>query len=108
MNNKAFGILSTRQQELFSIGGLNPQTDEHSGEVEVYDEELQGWKSYRDLPGEVLGLQRPDSGCVGEYQDLIIFVGNIIITLDWNSWKTSVLSDVVQSAASKKCSGYIM
>lgn len=104
-NDKAFGILSVRLQQLFSIGGLNPQTDEHVAEVEVYDEESQVWKAHRSLPSEVLGLQRPDSGCVGEHQDQIIFVGNVIISLDWDSWQTTVLSDVPSPAAAKKCSG---
>ena len=111
INKRAFGILTEKQsskcckQELFAIGGLSPQTYEYVGEVEVYDEASKTWKYHRNLPSQVMGLHAPDTGCIGATKDHIIFVGNVIIILDWVSWETEVLANVSASSQSTKCSG---
>ena len=111
ISKRAFGILTEKQstncckEELFAVGGISPQTYDYVGEVEVYDEASEVWKYHRNLPSNVLGLHGPDTGCIGATKDLVIFVGNVIIILDWESWETQVLANVSLASQSTKCSG---
>ena len=54
------------ETKLFYIGGLNSQTYQQAGDVEVYDVETETWLPYMDLPTEAgVGFpSSPDYGCL--------------------------------------------
>ena len=54
------------ETKLFFIGGLNLQTYQQAGDVEVYDVETDRWLTYMDLPiSSSVGFPfSPDYGCL--------------------------------------------
>ena len=112
INKRAFGMLfewqstSSNDFQLFAVGGLDLQTYQHASEVEMYDLDTNKWKFHRNLPADVTG-PGPNNGCVGSTRDLIIFVGEYIQVLNWQSWKSENITEVPSESRNTKCSGKI-
>ena len=112
MNKRAFALLTEMKDtydedlpKLFIIGGMNVQTNEHVKEVEIFDTSSKMWKFYKNLPSEILNQYGPDSGCIGTFEDSVIFGGNSIFALDWKTWDYEVLSTAPKTSIGTKCSG---
>ena len=112
VNKRAFALLTEMNEEdekneknLFLIGGINIQTNDHVKEVEIYDLTSNLWKFYKNLPTELLNQYSPESGCIDTFKDSLIIVGNSISALDWKTWEHEVLSVVPKTSIGTKCSG---
>ena len=95
-------------EKLFIIGGLDLQSYEHIREVEVYDSTSASWKFFRNLPEDVLNHYGPETGCIGAREDAIIFVGEIILSLDRASWNVTKVTSVPDTSLDAKCTGNII
>lgn len=114
VNKRAFALLTEMKdtddkdvKQIFLIGGLNVQTNEHVKEVEIYDSSVKMWKFYKNLPSELLNQYGPESGCIDAFEDSLIIVGDSIFALDWKTWNHKILSAVPKTSIGTKCSGNI-
>ena len=110
IKKRAFGLLTRMRDEnmkdkLFMIGGLDLQSYDHIREVEVYDSTSASWRFFRNLPEDVLNHYGPETGCIGAREDAVIFVGEIILSLDWASWNVTRVTSVPATSLEAKCTG---
>ena len=88
------------ETKLFYIGGLNTQTYQQAGDVEVYDVETDQWLAYMELPtsGGVGFPSSPDYGCLvvdrAVGQGRVLSVGqNGVVALDWTTGTLQTIAE---------------